>query len=251
MSETKPRSTVEEELAAMREADKSSPGRPKPAAAPKPEAEDDIGPTIKRKISELKFIKRNRSADPATVKILAKSIKAVGLMVPIIINPKDEIIDGERRTRAHTEAGLKNIECIVRDKDFEIGSIIANYFRKNYSGEEVTQRIKYMLDKGGMNQKEVAGALGLTAGRISQLLTEDSKDPEQAKRGGRQKKKPAKFDTSAVLPEGVAMRVTDKRVTLTFKLDELGMKDPLETITKRYKEIKGFKNVVAMARESL
>ena len=154
------RTKVEEELAAIRAKDQGNPPPPKKKTTPETKlhtSEDGTGLIIKRKISELKFIKRNRAADPATVEVLAKSIKAVGLMVPIIINDCDEIIDGERRTRAHTAAGRKEIECIVRDKDFETGSIIANFFRKNYSKDEVIERINYMLEHGNMTQKEVGG----------------------------------------------------------------------------------------------
>jgi hypothetical protein len=54
---------------------------------------------------------------------LAESIKATGLLQPIIVKPVDnrfQIIAGERRWRAHQLSGLSEIDAIIRNSDSSV-----------------------------------------------------------------------------------------------------------------------------------
>ena len=57
--------------------------------------------------------------DPQALEELAQSIKAQGVMQPIVVRPiangRYEIIAGERRWRASQQAGLEKIPALVRD----------------------------------------------------------------------------------------------------------------------------------------
>ena len=68
-----------------------------------------------------------KTFDPAADKELLESVKARGVVTPIIVRPVDgqfEIVDGERRWRAAKAAGLGAISCIIReytsDEAFEV-----------------------------------------------------------------------------------------------------------------------------------
>ena len=60
-----------------------------------------------------------RDMDPAALEELAQSIKAQGVMQPIVVRPiangRFEIIAGERRWRASQQAGLETIPAMVRE----------------------------------------------------------------------------------------------------------------------------------------
>src|SRR5689334_16777581 len=72
-------------------------------------------PTGKLKISKTN---PRQHIEPNALKDLTASIKAKGILVPILVRQvKDhyEIVAGERRYRAGLEAGLKEIPCMVRE----------------------------------------------------------------------------------------------------------------------------------------
>jgi len=66
---------------------------------------------------------------------LAASIRATGLLQPIVVRPvgnRFQIIAWERRWRAHQLSGLSEIDAIVRDSDSsEAESLVENIKRRN------------------------------------------------------------------------------------------------------------------------
>ncbi len=60
-----------------------------------------------------------RDMDPAALEELANSIKAQGVMQPIVVRPiaagRYEIIAGERRWRASQMAGLTEVSALIRE----------------------------------------------------------------------------------------------------------------------------------------
>ncbi len=114
--------------------------------------------------------------DDASLKELADSIKEHGIIQPIIIrriNDKYEIIAGERRYRAAKLAGLVSVPAIITQisdtKSAEV-AIVENVQRKNLTAIEEAKSYKALLDKGLMNQEDLARKMGLSQSAISNKL---------------------------------------------------------------------------------
>ena len=68
---------------------------------------------------------------------LAESISSVGLLQPIVINEKDELIDGDRRIKAYTNLGRKQIPYYrVNLEEIILGELHANSNRKELTTTE-------------------------------------------------------------------------------------------------------------------
>lgn len=108
--------------------------------------------------------------DGDSIQELAQSIKALGVIQPIILYKNGErfvIISGERRYRAVKLVGTKTIPAIIRDqRNAEAVSLIENIQRENLAPVEECLGIKKLLDKG-MRQREVAGIIGKSQTYIS------------------------------------------------------------------------------------
>ena len=89
-----------------------------------------------------------RDMHPEALEELASSIKAQGVMQPIVVRPigadKYEIIAGERRWRATQQAGLDAIPCIIRDVPDEAAiamALIENIQREDLNAIEEAQAL--------------------------------------------------------------------------------------------------------------
>ncbi len=70
----------------------------------------------KRKVSELKEYPGNpRWMSKESIEKLKKSIQEFGLVVPLVINPRNEVIGGNQRLKALQELGIEEVDCIVVD----------------------------------------------------------------------------------------------------------------------------------------
>src|SRR5688500_11476764 len=62
-----------------------------------------------------------RRFDPESISALAESLRSAGVIQPLIVRPltdgRYEIIAGERRWRAATQAGLETVPVLLRDED--------------------------------------------------------------------------------------------------------------------------------------
>ncbi|OUS40772.1 chromosome partitioning protein ParB [Oleispira antarctica] len=110
---------------------------------------------------------------------LAASIKAQGLMQPIVIRPlvgKDdryEIIAGERRWRATQLAGLDTVPVIIRDvpDDAAIAmALIENIQRENLNSMEEAQALHRLQQEFELTQQEVGDAVGKSRATVANLL---------------------------------------------------------------------------------
>ena len=110
---------------------------------------------------------------------LAASIKAQGLMQPIVIRPlvgKDdrfEIIAGERRWRATQLAGLDTVPVIIRDvpDDAAIAmALIENIQRENLNSMEEAQALYRLQQEFELTQQEVGDAVGKSRATVANLL---------------------------------------------------------------------------------
>ena len=111
--------------------------------------------------------------DKAGLLELAESIKATGLLQPIIVRPVDnrfQIIAGERRWRAHQLSGLSEIDAIIRNSDNSVvESLIENIQREDLSAFEEAAAFKKLLDTG-ITQKELSQQVGKSRTYIAQKV---------------------------------------------------------------------------------
>ena len=117
-----------------------------------------------------------RSFDEAALNELADSIRAVGVIQPIIVKPEGErytIIAGERRYRASRIAEQAEIPAIVRDWDAQKrleAALIENLQRDDLNPVEEAMGVRQLMDEAGMTQEEAARRLGKSRPAIANLL---------------------------------------------------------------------------------
>jgi len=118
-----------------------------------------------------------RDLEPQALEELSNSIKAQGVMQPIIIRPVAgdmyEIIAGERRWQASQLAGLETIPVIVKDVSDEAAiamALIENIQRENLNAMEEAIALKRLQDEFELTQQEVATAVGKSRSSVTNLL---------------------------------------------------------------------------------
>ena len=117
-----------------------------------------------------------------TLEDLANSIKAQGVVQPIVARPlakggngtvRYEIIAGERRWRAAQMAGLAEIPAVVRDvaDDSAIAmALIENIQRENLNPLEEAQALARLVNEFDVTHQEAAEAVGRSRASVSNLL---------------------------------------------------------------------------------
>jgi len=118
-----------------------------------------------------------RHIDEAGIGELAASIKAQGLMQPIVLRPvssdRYEIIAGERRWRAVQKAGLDQIAAIVRDIPDEAAiamSLIENMQREDLNAMEEAIALQRIKDEFELTHEEIAQAVGKSRSAVTNLM---------------------------------------------------------------------------------
>ncbi|MBA7485128.1 Nucleoid occlusion protein [subsurface metagenome] len=96
---------------------------------------------------------------------LTASIRRVGVLVPLIVVPKDDrflLVAGHRRIAAAAAAALAEVPAIVRDgnaaENAEV-SFAENFFRRDLSPVEMAAAIRECIDEGIMSIEELAKGL--------------------------------------------------------------------------------------------
>lgn len=108
---------------------------------------------------------------------LAASIRAEGLLEPVIVRPRREggyeIVAGERRWRAAQRAGLETIPALVREMDDRQAMAIAlieNIQREDLNPLEEAVALKRLLAEYDMTHEEIADTVGRSRPAVSNLL---------------------------------------------------------------------------------
>ena len=112
---------------------------------------------------------------------LAESIKAQGVMQPILVRRltdgpnagKYEIIAGERRFRASKLAGLTEVPVLVRDVPNEAAAamaLIENMQREDLNPLEEAQGLQRLVKEFGLTHEQAAQAVGRSRSAASNLL---------------------------------------------------------------------------------
>ena len=115
--------------------------------------------------------------DPESLKELADSIVAQGVMQPIVVRPisdkRYEIVAGERRWRAAQMAGLDVIPAVIRDVSDQAAiamALIENIQREDLNPIEEAASLQRLQKEFDLTQQEVATAVGKSRSTVANLL---------------------------------------------------------------------------------
>ena len=122
-----------------------------------------------------------RVMDPAKLAELAESIRAQGVIQPIVVReiaqPRGgktwEIIAGERRWRASQQAGLSEIPVVVRevdDRTVVAMALIENIQREDLNPLEEAQALQRLIDEFDLTHAAAAEAVGRSRAAVTNLL---------------------------------------------------------------------------------
>jgi ParB family chromosome partitioning protein len=128
-----------------------------------------------------------RDFDETALNELADSIKAQGVMQPIVVRlvagNRYEIVAGERRWRASQRASLDVIPAIVRQISDETAiamALIENIQREDLNSIEEARALKRLQTEFDLSQQEIATAVGKSRPVIANLLRLLTLEPEVA-----------------------------------------------------------------------
>ena len=118
-----------------------------------------------------------REFDEEALQTLASSIKAQGVLQPVVARPlaedRYEILSGERRWRAAQMAGLDLVPVVIKDVSDEAAiaiGLIENIQREDLNPVEEGLGLKRLQDEFGLSQEQVAEAVGRSRSAVANLL---------------------------------------------------------------------------------
>jgi ParB family chromosome partitioning protein len=118
-----------------------------------------------------------RRFDEAALDALAESIRATGLVQPVVVRPLAEggyeLIAGERRWEAARRAGIDRIPALLREADererLEL-ALVENVVREDLNPIELAHAVAALVEDFGQTHQQVASTLGRSRPAISNLL---------------------------------------------------------------------------------
>ena len=115
--------------------------------------------------------------DPDALQELADSIKAQGLVQPVVERRLTaggyELIAGERRWRAAQLAGMHEVPAIIReipDQAAAAMSLIENIQREDLNALEEALALRRLIDEFGLTHQQTAEAVGRSRATVTNLL---------------------------------------------------------------------------------
>ncbi|MEX2645361.1 MAG: ParB/RepB/Spo0J family partition protein [Gaiellaceae bacterium] len=118
-----------------------------------------------------------RHLDHEATSGLADSIRAQGVLQPVVVRPREgggyELIAGERRWRAAREAGLASVPALVRDaddRDTLLLALVENVAREDLSPLEEARAYAVLIDEFALSLGDVAERVGRSKPSVSNRL---------------------------------------------------------------------------------
>lgn len=123
-----------------------------------------------------------QAMDPESIAELAESIRAQGIVQPVLVRPlageadaesRYEIVAGERRWRAAQQAGLDSVPAIVRslsDAEAALAALVENVQREDLSAMELARALRSILEISGGTHKEAGKSIGMSRAAVSNHL---------------------------------------------------------------------------------
>jgi|SoiMethySBSTD1v2_1073268.scaffolds.fasta_scaffold56960_2 ParB family chromosome partitioning protein len=153
-----------------------------PAAGPPPQAtESGAGRVLPVDLIERSRFQPRGEINRESLADLADSIRAQGLMQPVVVRPlrdgagetRYELIAGERRWRAAQMAGLSEVPVVVRDVPDDVAlalALIENIQRENLSPLDEARALERLVVEFGMTHERAAEAVGRSRTAVSNLI---------------------------------------------------------------------------------
>ena len=118
-----------------------------------------------------------RRFDPDSMEVLEASIKASGMIQPLLVRPladgSYELIAGERRWRAARNVGLERVAAVVRDSDESERlqtALVENMVREDLNPVEEARACAALVEDLGLSKEEVGRRVGRSRSAISNLI---------------------------------------------------------------------------------
>lgn len=125
-----------------------------------------------------------RAFDQGELTALADSIRANGILQPVVVRPtgagRYELIAGERRWRAARLAGLSAVPAVVKEVDDETAAglaIIENLQRTDLNPIERAFALKSLQDRFGLTQQQIAERIGMDRSSVANLIRLTALEP--------------------------------------------------------------------------
>ncbi len=148
------------------------------------QVEDDTHALVKGELQKLPIeqlkpgrYQPRKDMSPEALEDLAASVKAQGIIQPIVVRivaeDEYEIIAGERRWRAAQLAKLDRVPCLVKDVPDEAAvaiALIENIQREDLNAMEEATALQRLLDEFNMTHQDVAQAVGKSRTTVTNLL---------------------------------------------------------------------------------
>jgi len=141
-----------------------------------------LPPEGELKLLPVEFLSRGRyqprrDMDPAALQELADSIKAQGILQPIVVREigeqRYEIVAGERRWRAAQLAQLDKVPALIRDFSDEAAialALIENIQREDLNPLEEALAMQRFAEEFKLTHLEIADAVGKSRAAVSNLM---------------------------------------------------------------------------------
>jgi len=115
--------------------------------------------------------------DQESLDVLTESIRKVGVLQPVLVRTRSdgtyELIAGERRCRAASQAGLERIPAVVRtakDADALEQALLENLHREDLNAIEEATACQQLIDEFGFTQETVAKRLGRSRSAVANTV---------------------------------------------------------------------------------
>lgn len=130
----------------------------------------------------IEFLQRGKyqprkDMNPQTLVELSESIKAQGIIQPIVVrlvsDERYEIIAGERRWRAAQLASLQEVPVIIKEIDDKAAmavALIENIQREDLNALEESEALERLIAEFGMTHQQIADAIGKSRTTVTNLL---------------------------------------------------------------------------------
>ena len=164
-----------------------------------------------------------KDIDPYKLQELADSIKAQGIIQPIVVRSiatdSYEIIAGERRWRAGQLAGLTEVPVIIQsisDRAAIAISLIENIQREDLNPMEESEALRRLVDEFELTHQQVADAIGRSRAAISNALRLLDLEPQV-------KIMLANGDLDMGHARAILILEADRQIAVAKKIVELGL----------------------------
>ena len=151
---------------------------------PEPASEPDGQTTVSLEEIHPGRHQPRRSFHEESLAELAQSIRAQGLMQPVLLRPRPqggyELVAGERRWRAAGLAGLRSVPALIKevtDQQASVMALIENIQREDLKPLDEAGALQRLHDEFGLTHQEVADAVGKSRTAVTNALRLLSLEP--------------------------------------------------------------------------